>query len=620
MSIRRKLLLLIILAAAWPVAVSGFSSLAVARRALERASLSHQQERAIATAEIARRLVEESFQGLISSERYLDLSQLDLEAKTAAVRLIYRQFDRFNLVALFDEDGASVVPPAYDDNPAAIPELRGHEPVTTTDVRRFESNVPLAAALASGRAMGSVYQSAAGLPRVVLALRVASLRKEGQQRGALTVELSLTSLAQRLTLWGSESIHAFLVGGKGEVLISSDPSVAVGSVLPEIEGAASTDAPMARSLVMAGEPFVVGLAPIGSLQWAIVVRQPREIAFAAIASMRTQIIFWIAVSLVIAAVVALIFGSSLVQPIVALVNSARRLATGSFERLDVTARDEIGQLSRSFNEMAAAIAQRDQEIRAWNQELQARVEERTRELKEAQDQLIESRKLTAVIALGAGAAHEINNPLCAVQGMSELLLSTLPGESKARSMAQTIHDEARRISRIVAQLQALSATPSPGRTDRITCNSLIDEVLEDARRTLSDSQISIAREFTKPSPLIGGDRAALMRALAQLVDNARHAMPHGGTLTVGTSLISDAAVRITIRDTGHGIPADLLPRIFEPFFTNKSNWSGTGMGLALVRKTLEDHAAAIKVDSTVGKGTKVIMTFPLLNTATHLDC
>jgi signal transduction histidine kinase len=95
-------------------------------------------------------------------------------------------------------------------------------------------------------------------------------------------------------------------------------------------------------------------------------------------------------------------------------------------------------------------------------------------------------------------------------------------------------------------------------------------------------------------------------------------MPKGGTITIETSAADDSLVRVNVRDTGRGISPEHLPRIFDPFFTTKGDWAGTGMGLAVVHKTIEDHRGAIQVQSQVGVGTNVGMTFPVNAARTRL--
>jgi len=103
-----------------------------------------------------------------------------------------------------------------------------------------------------------------------------------------------------------------------------------------------------------------------------------------------------------------------------------------------------------------------------------------------------------------------------------------------------------------------------------------------------------------------------------MVQNARADMEKGGTLTIETSAPDEKLVKVTVSDTGHGISPENLPRIFDPFFTTKGQWSGIGMGLSVVHKTIEDHGGAIEVQSEVGKGTTFSMTFPADAGTAHL--
>jgi signal transduction histidine kinase len=119
-------------------------------------------------------------------------------------------------------------------------------------------------------------------------------------------------------------------------------------------------------------------------------------------------------------------------------------------------------------------------------------------------------------------------------------------------------------------------------------------------------------------PPVAGDRPQLRQVFSQIVDNARHAMPNGGRLAAASAVIDGGAVRVDLSDTGGGIPEEKLRRIFEPFFTTKTNWSGTGMGLAVVRRIVDEHSGSIKVASEEGRGTTVSLTFPVAVGRVHL--
>ena len=126
------------------------------------------------------------------------------------------------------------------------------------------------------------------------------------------------------------------------------------------------------------------------------------------------------------------------------------------------------------------------------------------------------------------------------------------------------------------------------------------------------------RRYAAPTSLVRGSATQLQEAFIQLVQNARDAMRQGGTLTVETSVPDANLVRVAIGDTGRGIDPHHLPRIFDPFFTTKENWTGVGMGLSLVHKTIEDHGGAIQVQSELGQGATFWMTFPVFVAGAHL--
>jgi signal transduction histidine kinase len=143
----------------------------------------------------------------------------------------------------------------------------------------------------------------------------------------------------------------------------------------------------------------------------------------------------------------------------------------------------------------------------------------------------------------------------------------------------------------------------------------LPRVLDDAIELCSPSDlatsgIQVLRRYSKVTPAVRGSATQLQEAFIQLIQNARGAMPAGGTITVETSVPDQQLVRVAVGDTGRGIDPAHLPRIFDPFFTTKENWRGVGLGLSLVHKTVEDHGGTIQVQSEPGRGTTFWMTFP----------
>jgi signal transduction histidine kinase len=355
-----------------------------------------------------------------------------------------------------------------------------------------------------------------------------------------------------------------------------------------------------------GEARVAAVAPTPGGAF-VVVEQSAEVAFGANTRMRTQTLGWLALALVVALGAGLILARQILRPVKTLLEGALQLARGNFDhRLPVESRDELGQLSRAFNDMGTEVQAREREIRALNQDLQRRVDERTRELREAQDQLLHSQKMAAVTGLGAGFAHELNNPLTAV----------IEEEAKALT---SIQEEAHRIRKVVRTLLSLTQSYGGDGFSDIEVHQLIDDSLTLVQDKLSQSQIQVVRQYDERLPPVRGNGAQLREVMLNLINNSRAAMNgHGGTLRITTSAVAGQAVRIEVQDTGRGIPPEHLPKIFDPFFTTKDEWRSEGLGLTVVSRVVEQHKGRIQVESEVGRGTALTITLPAAPRGAHL--
>jgi signal transduction histidine kinase len=217
-------------------------------------------------------------------------------------------------------------------------------------------------------------------------------------------------------------------------------------------------------------------------------------------------------------------------------------------------------------------------------------------------------------------AHEINNPLAGVLGIAQLILTDLNADHPMRPMIEDIEEQATRIRKVVFNLLRFAQREMGEDMVAIDVTRVLDDAIELCGPSeLASSGVQIVRRYAKHTPLVRGSGTRLQEAFMQLIQNARSAMPTGGTIAIETGVPDDTLVRVTIRDTGRGISPEHLPRIFDPFFTTKGEWAGTGMGLAVVHKTIEDHGGAIQVQSQVGTGTNVSMTFPVNAVRTHLS-
>jgi signal transduction histidine kinase len=265
-----------------------------------------------------------------------------------------------------------------------------------------------------------------------------------------------------------------------------------------------------------------------------------------------------------------------------------------------------------------------EEILRWNKELEQRVEERTRELKEAQAQLLQAQKLAALGQLGAGVAHEINNPLAGIIGHIQLLLMNRPAEDRDAKVLQHIEDGARRASTIVQNLLRFSVQHAEAVYSKVDLNKMLRDSLTLTEHALADAKVTVEWKLAEPAPHARGDAGQLAQVVLNLVSNARTAMrAAGGALTLETLGPEPAPegapdalaaggklVAFRVRDTGKGIAPEHRDRIFEPFFTTKDEWSNVGLGLSVSYRIVHDHSGGIEVASIVGEGSTFTVYLP----------
>jgi signal transduction histidine kinase len=221
-------------------------------------------------------------------------------------------------------------------------------------------------------------------------------------------------------------------------------------------------------------------------------------------------------------------------------------------------------------------------------------------------------KLAALGTLSAGIAHEINNPIGIITSRVEVMMleaeeEELPAE--VRKDLEVILRHARRVAVITQGLLSF-ARQSSGTRGPVNLNQVAEEIVQLARKDMSRARVEVALKLDETMPTIVADANAIGQVLLNLLTNARGAMREGGKITIETSHLAAArAVRLTVRDTGSGIPPEILPKIFDPFFTTKSE--GTGLGLSISHGIVQDHHGTLDVRSEVGKGSTFTLTFPL---------
>jgi two-component system NtrC family sensor kinase len=238
-----------------------------------------------------------------------------------------------------------------------------------------------------------------------------------------------------------------------------------------------------------------------------------------------------------------------------------------------------------------------------------RAEEEKRKM-EQQVQL--SGRLASVGELAAGVAHELNNPIAAVQGFAQLLAGREDLEESVRSDIESILREARRASRITSNLLSFARKHKPEK-DLISINEVVEKSVELHAYRMKVNNIDIVTELDSGLPQIMADFYQMQQVFVNIITNAEQAMSdtHGkGTLTIRTGRRDDV-VQIALADTGPGIAEENLPKIFDPFFTTKEVGKGTGLGLGICHGIVEQHGGRIYAASVVGEGTTFTVELPI---------
>lgn len=288
--------------------------------------------------------------------------------------------------------------------------------------------------------------------------------------------------------------------------------------------------------------------------------------------------------------VSLYLARKYTQPLHDVVRSAKHVAAGDLTKtIEVEGEDEIAELTRSFNEMV----------------------EKLRQHRELEDRLREAERLSAVGKLASGIAHEIRNPLnfinLSIDHIRNRLGSGKPdGTAEALELMANIKAEIHRLNSMIENFLTVGKPLTLNKSE-VDLGTLIQDVVGLAHQKAVEQGIAIEVGGEAPVPRLQADPVQIKTCLMNVVLNAIQAMPAGGRLRI-TAASGSGTIDITISDTGPGISADDLDRIFNPYFTTKK--LGIGLGLAITKKIVEEHRGRITVRSRPNEGTDVVISLP----------
>ena len=229
------------------------------------------------------------------------------------------------------------------------------------------------------------------------------------------------------------------------------------------------------------------------------------------------------------------------------------------------------------------------------------------ERKRIQEQLRKAERLAELGTLASGMAHEIGTPMNVILGRAEYLMERVK-EAPIKKGLETIVSQVERITKVMNQLLAFTRR-RPTERRMVDLRQAVEDNLDIFRERLAKQTIKLETELASSCPPVRADGDQISQVIINLVMNAIQAMPGGGTLRVG--LMPDKKmVRLTVTDTGHGIPQEAIAKIFDPFFTTKEFGKGTGLGLTVAKGIIEEHQGSIAVESEPGKGTTFTILLP----------
>jgi signal transduction histidine kinase len=381
--------------------------------------------------------------------------------------------------------------------------------------------------------------------------------------------------------------------------------------------------------------WIVAHAPIGvgetladrsdsSMDWAIALAFPRKRLFEAVFNL--YLLYGVlALTLVGTAIAGFLLSRHLLRPLELLSRETEEVALGHFShRVEIRGGDEIADLGRRFNAMAARLEQSYRALEDRKGELEKEVQLRTaalekeqQERRELDHQMFQVEKMTTLGEVAMGLAHEIGNPLAGMKAVAQMLLEEELAPQQ-REYLERILNEVNRLSEFLRTFHGFSAPqefhPVPCRLEQ----TLEDVMLWTRKEAKSRGVIIDIAPCSGNVPALWADPNRLKQVLLNLVINAIHAMPEGGRIEIGMCAglghpeDLDGTVpkmRFCVRDTGVGIPAEVLPKVFDPFYTTRAD--GSGLGLAVVKKIAQQHGADIQVESKPGHGTCFELVWPI---------
>lgn len=584
MRLRTRLVLTIALASLGPLGILGVGATGVASDLLSEKVTDLQGRTADGLALFVDTWLSLQVRLLTQQTAAWELGKLDNPYLTGFLQLVYTQVRETTIVALTNRAGIDRVPSVYRaEGDTALPE---REAITAARFASFRNALPRPVTGAAGEV--SLGQPVRPSGRLAPVLPIVLPAADGSDL-VLALEMDLSPIARELGRLGDQARDVALMDDQGTLFVGGQAGLVEAERFRQLSGVAASDV---RYQTRSGVDVLASCAPVQRAGWMVIVAEPLDRTTTAAARyMAIQTAYIAAVASVLALVLGGIFSRQISGPVESLKDAALAVAEGDLgRRVQPAAEGELAELMRAFNFMSTRLERnrgeidaKNQEIEAWNAELQARVNARTRELQEAQERLIRSARLAAAGEMGAGLAHELNNPLAGILGLTQVMLARAQGSDAA--MLRSVEEQAQRCREIVAHL--LRFTPEARRDaevdrrrkDVVDLDAVMTEVLTLVRNPFRQRGVEIERVRSGELP-VRGDRADLGQALAWLLASLRAAAPPGSTLSVDSRR---AGGQVTLEFT---LMADEVQ-------VGKDDWMASGLGFWAAQQVIAAHGGQL---------------------------
>jgi signal transduction histidine kinase len=458
-----------------------------------------------------------------------------------------------------------------------------------------------------------------------------NLRQMVQLKGTGLKDVELDHQARRgidRMLSASGFSHVLVVDREGNKLFSTDPAISsdqygfvaareaatTGISVTQFSGTTWGVVWLAKSDLTVSSPLLAE----GRVMGGITITSSLVPIYHNLRSSQGLTLLYILLDSVILVMVGMILLSRIVvNPIHKLLKMTEEYKEGEMlPSVGDASRNEIGELSRALSAMLRRLGENKRELQAHI----ASLEKANKELQQAQDEIIKSEKLASVGRLSAGIAHEIGNPIGIILGYLDLLNSDDIKENERQDYLNRVECEVTRVKRIIRQLLDFSR-PSSGVSEQThvherimsTMNILGPQPMMEGVETEARFQAQEDRVLADPNQLQQVFLNVIMNAADALTQRDAALIAEAEKKILVKTLNTDGSIQIWFSDTGPGIRAEELTRIFDPFYTTKEPGKGTGLGLSVCYRIVEGLGGTIRAESTLGKGTSIIITLPMMN-------